>query len=208
MQEAQSWRELLKVITRDTGEKQRLVSTLGITPLTLTRWINGNSDPRPQNIRQLLNALPQHRTQLYELLKKEPGLIDFMRVSAQAEIPRSIPIDFYTHVLGLHASTNRHARFWTLSSAILQQLLQHLDKEQHGLYTAIVRCMPPSRPRQKVRSLRESIGFGSTPWTENVEQHALFSGAESLAGNTVTLCQPTIIQNYDNECSPFSMPQK
>ena len=201
MQEAQSWRGLLKAIARDAGEKQRLVSTLGITPLTLTRWINGDSDPRPQNIRQLLNTLPQHRARLYELLKEEPGLIDFMRTTTLVEIPRAIAVDFYAYVLELYTATNGYARFWTLSSVILQQLLQHLDKEQYGLFTSIVRCMPLSGPQHKVRSLRESVGFGTTPWTENVEQNALFSGAESLAGNTVALCQATIIQDYDNEGS-------
>jgi GAF domain-containing protein len=198
MQEAQSWRELLKAITRDAGEKQRLVSTLGITQLTLTRWINGDSDPRSQNIRQLLNALPQHRAQLYELLKKEPALLHAISTNSPSptEIPHTIPADFYQHVLALYTSTNSYARFWTLSSVILQQLLQQVDTKRYGLYTSIVRCMPISGPQRKVRSLRESVGFGTTPWTENVEQNALFSGAESLAGNTVALCRATIIQDY------------
>jgi GAF domain-containing protein len=51
--------------------------------------------------------------------------------------------------------------------------------------------------------LRESIGIGTPPWSGNLEQKAMFLGAESLAGNVVTLCRPAIIENLDEENTLF-----
>jgi hypothetical protein len=59
--------------------------------------------------------------------------------------------------------------------------------------------MPPSGPYKKVRSLRESIGAGTPPWSSNLEQMSVFLGAESLICNVVTLCRPTIFQNGEHE---------
>ena len=57
----------------------------------------------------------------------------------------------------------------------------------------------PSGFYHKVRSLRESVGLGTPPWGGNLEQRAMFLAAESLAGNVVTLCRPSIIENLDEE---------
>jgi hypothetical protein len=70
-----------------------------------------------------------------------------------------------------------------------------LDPDCLGLAIWIVSCMPPSGPFNKVRSLRESVGIGTAPWPSNLEQNALFLGAESLAGDAVTYCRSGIINN-------------
>ncbi|HEY7415308.1 MAG TPA: helix-turn-helix transcriptional regulator, partial [Ktedonobacteraceae bacterium] len=67
MQKAQSWRSLLSSIVSDPKEKQRIIEELNITPITLSRWVNGDSDPRPQNLRTLVNVLPQYREQFLDL---------------------------------------------------------------------------------------------------------------------------------------------
>jgi hypothetical protein len=46
--------------------------------------------------------------------------------------------------------------------------------------------MPPSTDK-KIRSLRESVGRGTPPWETNLDQQAILLGAESLAGNAVSL---------------------
>src|SRR5436305_9448643 len=79
MQEARTWRELLANIIRDGKEKQRLIEELGINSITLTRWVNGDSDPRPQNLRRLISVLPEYREQLRILLKE---VTDFSEESA------------------------------------------------------------------------------------------------------------------------------
>lgn len=196
MEEARTWREILGQIIKDSKEKQRLVDELNITPITLTRWVNRESDPRPQNLRQLINALPQHREQMQKLLREERGLGD-LSYSNQDEATKAIPPEFYARVLVARASTSENLRFWSTCHLILQQAIGQLDPDQRGMAIWVVRCMPPSGPYGKVRSLRESVGLGTSPWVGNLEQNAMFLGAESLAGNVVTLFRPGIIQNLN-----------
>src|ERR1700730_18365252 len=77
MREAQNWRELLGMIMSDQKEKYRLIEELHVTPITLTRWASGESDPRPHNLRHLVNILPQYREQLFELMKNDRTFKDF-----------------------------------------------------------------------------------------------------------------------------------
>ena len=198
MHKAQSWRTLLGIIINDPKEKQRILDELDITQITLTRWVNGSSDPRPQNLRQLVNALPQHREQLLDLLREEKGVAD-LASPLQDDSPKEIPSEFYEQVFISRASTTENLRFWSMCQLILQQAIGQLDTERQGIAIWVVSCMPPSGPHNKVRSLREVVGLGTPPWPANLEQTAMFLGAESMAGNTVTLCHPTISQNLDAE---------
>ena len=61
MQKTRTWRDLLGAIVRDSKERQRILDELSISNVTLNRWINGESDPRMQNMRHLLAILPQQR---------------------------------------------------------------------------------------------------------------------------------------------------
>ncbi|GER92077.1 hypothetical protein KDW_62390 [Dictyobacter vulcani] len=158
MHEARTWRELLGKIIGDNKEKQRLIETLKVTPITLNRWINGESDPRPQNLRQLMNALPsKYQEQMRKFLKEEQGLGDFPPPTFEPLLT-AIPAEFYARVLSTLASTTENLRFWSTCNLILQQALGHLDPERRGMSIWVVRCMPPSGTYHKVRSLRESVG--------------------------------------------------
>lgn len=198
MQEASSWRALLNEIISNTKEKQRLAEELGVQPITLTRWVSGESEPRQQNLRHLLNVLPQHRDQLLVLLKKEKGLNDLLD-DFQEDTLSEIPSQFYSKILVSLATATPNMRFWNISDLILQQALSQLDPNQQGMAIRIATCMPPSGSQQKVRSLRERMGRGTPPWPGNLEQNGMFLGAESLAGNVVTLTHPSIIENVDEE---------
>ncbi|GAC1360221.1 MAG: hypothetical protein PVS3B1_07090 [Ktedonobacteraceae bacterium] len=198
MEEAHNWREILGQVIRDTKEKQRLVEALDITPITLTRWVNGESDPRPQNLRQLINALPQHRELMQRLIREEKGFGDFPSFTAE-ESAKAIPAEFYARVLIARASISENLRFWSTCHLILQQAIGQLDPDRRGMSIWVVRCMPPSGPYSKVRSLRESVGLGTPPWVGNLEQNAMFLGAESLSGHVVTLFRPGIIENLEEE---------
>lgn len=199
MHEVQSWRDLLGIIVSDAKERQRLIETLEITPITLNRWLNGESDPRPQNLRHLLSVIPQHRERLLELLKEERGLGDYVNPLPDEDPPGEIPAEFYARVFVAHSTMSDNLRFWSICNLILQQALGQLDPERLGMSIWVVKCMPPSGPYHKVRSLREVVGQGTHPWSGNLEQQAMFLGAESLAGNVVTLCRPGIIENLDEE---------
>ncbi|GCE20700.1 GAF domain-containing protein [Dictyobacter kobayashii] len=199
MQEARTWRELLGQILSDPKERQHLIETLNITPITFTRWVSGESDPRPQNLRQLINALPQkYQEQMRKLVKEEKGVGEIAATPQETSL-KAIPAEFYARVLVARASTTENLRFWSTCHLILQQAIGQLDPERRGMSIWVVRCMPPSGPYKKVRSLRESVGLGTAPWIGSLEQNAMFLGAESLAGNVVTLCRPGVIQNLDRE---------
>jgi hypothetical protein len=107
---------------------------------------------------------------------------------------REIPSEFYSRVLSAQATTNETLRYWSISSLILQQALGQLDPDRLGLAITIVRCMR-SAGGKKIRSLRESVGKGTPPWTGDLEQRGMFLGAESLAGYVVTTCRPAQLQN-------------
>ena len=198
MHEPETWRDLLRSIISEPHEKQRLSEQLGVRAITLTRWTSKESDPRPQNLRNLLNALPQHREQLLDLIRDEPGFEEF----SNAELDDSsieIPSAFYTRIFASHASTIENMRFWSITNLILQQAVGQLDPDRLGMGINIVRCMPRSEVDNRVHSLRESVGIGTPPWSGDLEQKAMFLGAESLCGYVVTLCRPAANQNVDDE---------
>jgi hypothetical protein len=197
--EVETWRELLGTIISDPKERQRLIDALGVTSITLTRWVSGESDPRPQNLRHLLSVLPQHREHFIELLKKERGLGDFVNPVPEEVSPGEIPAEFYARVFVARSTMIDTLRFWSTCNLILQQALGQLDPDRRGMSIWVVKCMQPSGSYNKVRSLREVVGQGTYPWSGNLEQQAMFLGAESLAGNVVTLCRPGIIENLDEE---------
>jgi hypothetical protein len=79
----------------------------------------------------------------------------------------------------------------------LKQAIGQLDPDRLGMGINVVRCMPPSPERS--HSLRESVGIGTPPWEGDLEQKAMFLGAESLCGYVVTLCRPAANQDVDDE---------
>jgi transcriptional regulator with XRE-family HTH domain len=196
-EQLETWRSLLKTIIGDPHEKQRLAEELGIKSITLSRWANNESDPRPQNLRHLLTALPQQREQMLELIREEIGFEEFTNAGFD-DSSIDIPSAFYNRVFSARSSTVESMRFWSISNLILQQAISQLDPDRLGIALNVVRCMTPSPIDHKVHSLRESVGFGTHPWSGDLEQKAMFLGAESLCGYVATLCRPASNQNVDD----------
>ena len=192
MERQSSWRELLNNIIDTSSERERIANEIGVRPITLTRWASGESIPRPQNLGHLLNALPKrYREQFQELIEEDfPHLF----LSDEDKSPDEIPFAFINQVLDTRANTPDMLRFWTMTRLILQHALMQLDPNTLGMAITVVRCMPPTKDG-KIRSLRESVGLGTPPWSGDLEQRALFLGAESLAGHVVTLCRPETIDD-------------
>ncbi|MBO0781617.1 MAG: GAF domain-containing protein [Ktedonobacteraceae bacterium] len=197
MQKAHTWRALLKNIIQDPKEKQRILEELGITAITLNRWIAGDTDPRPQNLRLLITALaPKHRDRIVELLSEEKGHGDVL-LAVHDNTPLDVSTQFYTQVLEVRSSISENLRFWNLCELIVNQALKQIDPDEQGVYIWVAQCMPPSGPQQKVRSLRETLGRATSPWPGKLDEQAMFLGAESLTGSVVTSCRPAIVQNID-----------
>src|ERR1700676_123561 len=175
----ESWRSLLKSIISDPQERTRLSEDLGIRAITLSRWANKETDPRPQNLRHLLAALPQHREQMLDLIREESGFEEFSDAGID-DSSSEVPSTFYTSVFSARASTVDSMRYWSISNLILQQAIGQLDPDRLGMAIQVVRCMLPSQSDQKIHSLRESVGIGTPPWKGALEQRAMFLGAESL----------------------------
>jgi hypothetical protein len=187
MSNSTQWRELLGSIISNPAERDRIANEIGVHFVTLTRWVSGDSSPRPHNLRQLLHALPQHqRTQLLPLIEDIlPNASDFETDTSAQEIPYK----FLIEVFETRASTPDLLRFWSITRLVLQRALSHLDPERVGMAITVVRCMPPHIEDKRIRSLRESVGLGTAPWGGDLEEKALLLGAESLAGHVTVSCR-------------------
>ena len=194
-----AWREFLGKNITDTRERQRVANELSVSTVTLMRWVNGTSAPRPQNLRQLLRALPQHRTTLIELISEEfPDFPQIANNGQEKDESQEIPGEVYALVLHAYTTVMVPQRFWTLSNSILSQALGQLDPNHTGLAVTLVKCMAPKNGI--IRSLREIVGHGTPPWGLNLEQQAVLLGSESMAGFTVMNGRPLIRQNqYEHE---------
>lgn len=198
MSEQHSWRDLLRIIINDTHEKQRIADELGLNPITLVRWTTQETDPRPQNLRRLLDAIPQQRDQMLELIRDEVGFEEFSNAGMD-DSSKDIPAFFCTSVFTARAATNDSMRYRTTCNMVLQQALGQLDPDRTGMSITVVRCMPPRDENTKIRSLRESLGQGTPPWQADLEQQAMFLGAESLAGYVVASSRLFVTQNVDKD---------
>jgi transcriptional regulator with XRE-family HTH domain len=179
------WRELLGDIINNVAERDRIANEIGVHPVTLTRWVSGDSSPRAHNLRQLLRALPKpQRTQLLSSLEKVSSDVADFEIDVSAQ---EIPYKFIMEVLEARANIPDLLRYWSISHLVLQQALRQLDPERVGMAITIVRCMPPRNG--KIRSLRESLGMGTSPWAGDLEEKALLLGAESLAGHVTVSCR-------------------
>src|SRR5258708_12579198 len=99
MQKPSSWRELLASIISNPAERERIAAGAGIRPITLTRWSNGESKPRLQNLHSLIKALPTHHQDPFlELIEGEESLSSSV-LAGEREQLEEIPYQFINEVL-------------------------------------------------------------------------------------------------------------
>jgi hypothetical protein len=184
MGETETWRELLGEIISDEQEKQRLVETLKINPVTIMRWVAGPHNPRPDKLQQLLRALPDYRIRLLELLKR-----DFPNFKLELTTPEmrqpEISSEFYDELMHIYSTTLPAQARISIREKLLEQVRDHLDAAGHGLIVLLLQCVKP-RAYKKVRSLRKLFGRGSgASWQEMVEKQPSFVGIETQVGDAV-----------------------
>src|SRR6266516_3390730 len=210
MQEPRTWREFLATVIRETKEKQRIASEIGVDPITLTRWATKESSPRPRSLlNRLVDALPSHREQLSKLIREEfPNALedDDPTLFFIDPVIKEVPSVLYARILEAHAMVADTIRMWTICNLVMQQLVRQLDPEQLGIVASIVQCQPPSTDDQKVRSLREQFQEKS-PALKDVADRGYFLGAESLVGYAVVNCRPVVIQDIHRTAAPLLVHQ-
>src|SRR5579872_1894900 len=185
------WRELLKLIIQEPAIRKRIDNEIGKQAVNIKRWINGKAEPRVQNLKQLLNVIPEYRERFIELLGDDYAdefYSDF------DDDTNEIPSMFIANVLSARARINREIRYWSLCRLILEQAIGQLDPDRLGMAITVVRCMKTQK-YPYIRSLRESVASGTPPWPGNLDQQSMFLGAESLAGLCVSSCRE--VQNND-----------
>lgn len=193
MSSYQNWRELLGKIIKDPQERLRLAGELGVSSVTLTRWVNGESKPRPYNLRLLVDILPEQRPQMVELIREEFGDTFTDAVDIES-ISQEIPSSFYMRILSAHCNLPKVVHFHSICDMVLSQALKQLDPHAIGMEITIVLCVPPTK-ENKIRSLRETMGRGTGIWGRELEQRTLFLGAESLTGYVATTGHARVIQS-------------
>ncbi len=191
MEDAKTWREFLGVIISDPREKQRISREADINPVTLTRWIKHRSNPRSDNLRPLLDVLPQYRQQLGELIAKE--FPQFFNASMMQEEKLEIPSRFYTRVLATYTTSLPLLRQDLISTLIIQQMLDQLDPQPEDLGILLSLCVKPE-PGKKVRSLCRVMGKASHYHGNDLQSQIQFLGSESQSGHALMRKYPIVTQ--------------
>ena len=181
VQPSPSWQDVLQTIIKMPGERQRLSTILGVTPVTISRWAHSETTPQRSQLLRLAKAVqPQHREAFMTAL--ETTYPDIQSPLKEAPVEQ-IPSSFFADLLSVRTTTTEALRFWRISEMVLKEALTLLDPNELGMAISVVQCMPPVDG--KIRSLRETAGKGTLPWAADLENLALFLGMESLAGYSV-----------------------
>lgn len=195
--EFSTWREMLGFLTKNPQEKQRLAREADVSVITLRRWVIGESNPREDNLRQLVLAVPaEFAAQFRRMLEKEyPSIAheDLERGRVIAEVSSEL----YAQVMRVYAKTPAILARDTLYKLLFERALEHLDPDRVGLSLALVCCVP-HLPGQKVRSLRQVRGMGTPPWEREMERKTMFLGSESVAGHAVMNYRLAIVESRDS----------
>ena len=179
-----SWQSSLQHMLKAPGERHRMATALGLSPMTLTRWASGESNPQRSHLIRLVQVVQlQYREELLDGLEAAyPDFQSWLKDDSSEQISS----EFFAQLLNIRTTTTETLRFWRISDLILKQVLAQLDPNQLGMSITLVQCMPPSpKHGNKVRSLRERVGKGTHPWEADLEHLALLLGVESLGGYAV-----------------------
>src|SRR5260370_35543089 len=182
MSSSSSWKSILQRIIKISMERQRLSEALGVTTMTLNRWVHGDSQPQRSHLLRLLAVVhTQHRVELPEALEESyPDIQSWLK----EDLPAQVPSTFFARVLRMRSTIIESLRFWHISDMVLTQALLQLDPHQQGMALTVAQCMPPS-DGAKIRSLHERAVSGTYPWTEDLYHLAIFLGMEPLAAYVV-----------------------
>jgi transcriptional regulator with GAF, ATPase, and Fis domain len=203
MTEVTTWRSLLGTIISDPQEKQRLANTIGISPITLTRWVTTESLPRRESLYRLVKACPpEYASILSNLIVQEWEGFSLTNATVDQRTAETVPAEVYADVLAIKAASPRLTRFWSIYQRLVPAMLEQLDLYHVGVGVTILACTRPVEG-QPVRSLRVVGGDETPPLKQKTSGTvAYLLGLESLAGYAVTHSRLLSIQHKDDSRLP------
>jgi hypothetical protein len=120
MNESSTWREVLGEVIQDQQERHRVAQALGVAPLTMLRWVKGQSTSRQGTLHTLPDLFPHRRDQLIELIAREdPAFSLAARPPLKGEMP-AIPSAVYERVFQTLAICPPLLRSWTICTLIVE----------------------------------------------------------------------------------------
>jgi len=195
-----TFRTLLKELLHDQATRKRIEQRADIAPRTLSRWISGETEePDRKRLSNLLGALPEHRDSLLAAIIQAMPDFEMPLIDNTTRLVEDLPMDFWVRLLETNANTPRNLHFISVVHLIFLQLQFAIDPEHSGVRLIIAQCSPPTSPHHPVRSLREVMKMTTHQSLLRNPGDAIFLGAESLAGCSVSLCQANIVQNVQEE---------
>jgi len=195
--EYESWQEYLGQLIKNSQEKRRLAYETHVKPITLSRWAEGKSQPREENLRRLARVLqPDHSLVFLQLIEKHFPSLARENLTQSLILPE-IPSELYAQVLQLYAKIPSALARRNLQDLILERAIEHLDPDGIGMSIVLVCCVP-ARPDGNIRSLRQIGGIATPPWEKDQERQTIFLGAESVAGSAVMTYRMAEIESRDS----------
>jgi hypothetical protein len=172
---------LQHILHHDRAEITHVANTLGVSENTIYRWMNGTSEPRAVYLKNLIEALPEHRNQLtYVINQTFPAMLDGLSTGV-----REVQKDIYRRVMELLTTTaEADVRRWQITQTIFEYALHHLDSEGRGLAVTYAKVM--SAHADGIHSLCEATMRGNYPWPFALENY-VYLGSTTLAGTTAIL---------------------
>src|SRR5439155_4808050 len=178
MQEPRQWRELLGLIIDTPAEKHRLARALGVDPLMLMHWIYGESYPRPQQLYELLAALPEYSQDLAPFFREAYEYIVTTRVEA---LSQDMPLEMSELLRGMDKS-GLPLKSRSFKSFDARMAEEDVANEIHAVFYARILSTIASTP--------QSLRFSSL--TTTILQQALTQLDPQKKGLLLTLmrCMP------------------
>jgi hypothetical protein len=204
MAEASSWRNLLGTIISDPQERQRLANAIGVNPFTLTCWVTNQSLPRRESLYRLVKVCPpQYGALLSNLIAQEWEDFSLTDAAGDLQAAEAVPIEVYTDVLAIKATTPQNTHFWMISQRLVSAMLKQLDPHNVGVGISILACTKPAAGKS-VRSLHVVGGDGTAPLKQKTSEAVSYLvGIESLAGYAVTVGRLLSLQHMEGDLLPF-----
>lgn len=167
---------LRHILKNDHAEIGRVAREISVSEVTVHRWMSGQSEPRSNSLKKLLDALPEHRGNLTGALTQTYRHV----VDSVSPSNREVQKDIYRRVLELSAMPlDDDDRLWHIMQSLFDYALLQLDPERHGLAITYAQLMPVRD--DGIHSLYEWEMRGQFPWSYSLDCR-VYLGSTTLAG--------------------------